>query len=91
MNPTELVKLLHGPYLAPHLRKGDCSFCLYRDCDVVITGWTDARISWPRCRALHHPRGGPGLLVNDELARSVRRESALALRQRELLGIPRAF
>jgi hypothetical protein len=58
-------RLLHGPYLAPRLRKGDRAFCIYRDADVVVTSWTDARIPWPRCRALHC-RGGSGLLVTDE-------------------------
>jgi hypothetical protein len=45
---------------------------------VVVTSWSDGRISWPRCRALGH-RGGSGLLVDDELARAVRSESAAAL------------
>jgi hypothetical protein len=45
---------------------------------VVITSWSDGRISWPRCRTLGH-RGGSGLLVDEELARAVRSESAAAL------------
>jgi hypothetical protein len=40
---------------------------------------TDARISWPRCRALGTHGGGSGILVDDELARAVRRESAAAV------------
>jgi hypothetical protein len=71
-------RLLHGPYSAPRLRKGARAFCLYRDADVVVTSWTDARIPWPRCRALHC-RGGSGLLVTDELVRAIRSESAAAL------------
>ena len=43
----ERVKLLFGPYKSPALRRGDRATCLYRDCDVRITGWTDARTSWP--------------------------------------------
>jgi hypothetical protein len=43
----ERMKLLYGPYKAPRLRRGDRGFCLFRDCDVIVTGWTDARISWP--------------------------------------------
>jgi hypothetical protein len=74
------VRLLHGPYLVPRLRRGDRAFCLYRDTDVVVTGWTDARISWPRCRPLDVPRTHPSLLVDDELARAVRQESAAAVR-----------
>jgi hypothetical protein len=74
------VKLLHGPYKAPRLRRGDRAFCLFRDGDVVVTGWTDARISCPRCRPLDVPRSHPSLLVNKELARAIRHESAAALR-----------
>jgi hypothetical protein len=47
---------------------------------VVITGWTAARISWPRCRALDGPGGGSGILLDEELARAVRCESAAAVR-----------
>jgi hypothetical protein len=42
-------RLLHGPYHAPTLRVGDRADCLMRG-TVVITSWTDACISWPRCR-----------------------------------------
>jgi hypothetical protein len=63
------VRLLHGPYEPPPLRQGARTTCLYRDADVVITGWSDGRISWPRCRALG-VRGGSGLLVCEELARA---------------------
>ena len=74
----ENAKLLFGPYTPPPLRKGEHTRCLYRDADVVITSWSDGRISWPRCRALGH-RGGSGLLVDDELARAITHESAAAL------------
>jgi hypothetical protein len=50
---TERVRLLHGPYRPPQLRRGDCVFCLYRDADVVVASWTDAPLPWPRCRASH--------------------------------------
>jgi hypothetical protein len=45
---------------------------------VVITGWTYARISWPRCR---RPvgRSHPSLLLDGELARAVRTEAAAAV------------
>jgi hypothetical protein len=36
------VRLLHGPYQPPPLRFGDRATCLFRDCDVVVTGGTDA-------------------------------------------------
>ena len=76
------VKLLHGPYKAPRLRRGDRAFCLFRDCDVIVAGWTDARISCPRCRPLDVPRSHPSLLVDEELVRAIRRESAAAIRFR---------
>jgi hypothetical protein len=73
-------KLLFGPYQAPALRRGDRAFCLLRDCDVVVTSWSAGRIPWPRCRPVDGYRGGGwGLLLDDELARAVRHESAAAV------------
>jgi hypothetical protein len=79
MTDRDRVKLMFGPYKAPPLRRGDRAFCLLRDCDVVITSWTDARIPWPRCRALDGTGGGSGLLLDEELARAVRHEAAGAV------------
>ena len=79
MKQSDRVRLLYGPYTPPALQRGDRAFCLFRDCTVVVTGWTDARISWPRCRALDGTGGGSGVLVNEELARAVRSESAAAI------------
>ena len=73
------IKLLFGPYRSPSLRRGDRAYCLFRDCLVVITSWTDAPIPWPRCRVLDGPGGGSGLLVDGELARAVCHESAAAV------------
>jgi hypothetical protein len=72
------VKLLHGPCRAPRLKVGDRADCLFRDCLVVVTGWTDAPISWPRGL----PVGGmghPSIVVTEELARAVRQEAAAAV------------
>src|SRR5262245_24977132 len=79
MKPADRAQLLFGPYRAPPLKRGDRAFCLFRDCYVVVTSWTDARIPWPRCRPLDRPLGGSGLLVDEELARAVRHESAAAV------------
>jgi hypothetical protein len=95
------VKLLHGPYEPPALKKGDRAFCLFRDADVIVTSWTAARIPWPRCRLAEGPGGGSGLLVDEEFARALRCESALAIKYwwgasqtsvwawRKALGVPR--
>ena len=79
MRDADRVQLLFGPYQAA-LKRGDRATCLFRDCDVVVTGWTDARISWPRCRPRDVPRSHPSLLVNEELAHAIRHESAAAIR-----------
>ena len=101
MTDRERVKLLFGPYRAPPLRRGDRAFCRVRDCEVAITGWSKAPMSWPRGYARsERPGGGTALLVDDELARAVRRESAAAVchwwgghttiaRWRRALGAPR--
>jgi hypothetical protein len=57
MTDRERVKLLFGSYQAPPLKRGDRAVCPFRACAVVITSWTDARIPWPRCRALDSPAG----------------------------------
>jgi hypothetical protein len=72
------VQLLFGPYKAPRLCLGERVHCLYRDRLVVVHGWTDAPLSWPTCRNAEG-RGRPGILVEEELARAIRHESALAL------------
>jgi hypothetical protein len=71
-------ELLFGPYRPPALKKGDRATCLDRDRDVVVTGWSAAPIGWPCCRV--PGRGGaPTLLVDEELGRAIRHESAEAL------------
>src|SRR5262245_24943754 len=80
MTDDERFRLLFGPYRAPPLRRGERALCLFRDALVVVTFWTAAPLPWPRCRALDGRGGGSGLLVEKELARAVRTESALAVR-----------
>jgi hypothetical protein len=72
------VKLLHGPYRAPRLRVGARAMCLYRDCLVVVTSWTDGLISWPRGLPVGR-MGHPSIVVTEELARAIRVESAAAI------------
>jgi hypothetical protein len=57
---------------------GEVTGCHYWDSDVVITGWSEVRTPWPMCK-LREGYGRPRLLVDDELARAIRTESAAAL------------
>jgi hypothetical protein len=70
-------RLFHAPYRPPRLHVGSRADCLMRG-TVVITSWTDAKISWPRCWPLEG-KSHPSLLVDDELARAVRTEAAAAV------------
>jgi hypothetical protein len=79
MRPGDRCRLLFGPYHPPALRHGDRVVCLFRDCDVVVTSWSNGRIAWPRCRVPDTPGGGSGLLVDAELVRAICHESAAAL------------
>lgn len=85
-----LPQLLAGPYRPPPLKRGNRAFCLYRNCDVVVTGWSAARIAWPRCRSLEQC-GGSGLLIDDELRRAILTESAEALKFRFGVGTNAAW
>jgi hypothetical protein len=76
---ADRLRLLFGPYRAPAMKRGDRPFCLVRDYPVVVIGWSDARIPWPRCLSLDPPRQGCGLLIDEELARAIRHESAVAV------------
>jgi len=78
--PSDRTKLLAGPYRPARLRKGARAFCYYRDTDIAITSWTNGRIPWPRGRALDLITGMPSYLVDEEMVRAIRNESAVALR-----------
>jgi hypothetical protein len=92
-------KLLYGPYRTPRVRVGEVLSCEYRDCDVIVTGFSDAPIPWPLGR--RRGRGARGLVVFGALAEAVRRESAQAVGHwfgvdtqtvwawRRALGVPR--
>src|SRR5713101_1478393 len=85
------IVVIAGPYTQPKFGRGGRTFCLYRDCDVKIISWTDAPIPWPRCRPVDSLKGQPGLLVDDELARAIRRapwqSSSGGVSARTLFGI----
>jgi hypothetical protein len=69
MTDRDRVQLLFGPYQVPPVKRGDRAFCFVRDREMVITGWSDAPLSWPRGYARpSKPAGGAALLVDDELA-----------------------
>jgi hypothetical protein len=69
---------LVGTYRTPKVRIGSVLSCEARDCDVIVTGHSDARIPWP----VGQPRargGRPGLVVFGGLAVAVRHESSRAV------------
>ena len=79
MTKPQSIPVLRGTYIPPALRRGDRTDCLVRDCMMVVTTWSDAPISWP-CGRPAGRRGGPlRLIVDEELARAVRQESAAAI------------
>src|SRR3954466_12705425 len=79
MTRLQSTPVLRGTYTPPALRPGDRADCLVRDFMMVLTTWSAAPIPWPRgCRPVQSP-GGPSLIVDEELARAVRQESAAAV------------
>jgi hypothetical protein len=76
---ADKAKLLFAPYQPPALKVGDRVFCLYRDAEAVVYDWSLAPIPWPLCYQAGNRGSGKGLLVDDELARAIRHESALAV------------
>lgn len=79
MTDDDHIRLLYGPYTLPALKEGDRAMCLYRDREVVIYDWSLSPISWPLCYPVGTRAAGKGLLVDEELARAVRVESAVAI------------
>ena len=66
-----------GTYRTPRVQIGRVLTCEARDCDVIVTGYSDARIPWPFGR---RPRlAAKALVVYGDLARAVRTESNQAV------------
>jgi hypothetical protein len=76
---VDKTRLLFAPYQPPALKRGDRFFCLYRDAEVVVYDWSLAPIPWPLCYHADRRGCGKGPLVDDELARAIRHESAVAV------------
>jgi Ni/Co efflux regulator RcnB len=77
VNDNDRIRLLFGPYKAPPLNRGDRVSCLFRDCEVIVTGWSDAPIPWPIGQ--RPGRGSRALVVLGGLADAVRLESNQAV------------
>src|SRR5262245_43424239 len=81
MNDADRFRLL-GTYRTPRVRVGCIMSCEARDWDVIVTGYSSARIPWPVGRTWdgHRQCGGtPGLVLFGALVQAVRRESNQAL------------
>lgn len=77
MNDSERYKL-HGKYKTPRFRMGSVLTCEYRDCDVVVVGYSDGRIPWPRGRKRGLGTRG-GFIVYGDLKKAIRTESNQAV------------
>lgn len=77
--PDPRTDLIGDPYTPPPAKLGRCAWCFLRRRTVVISGWTDAPIRWPRC-GVRGQHGGSGLLFTGDLIKAVQTESALALK-----------
>jgi hypothetical protein len=97
MIDSERVKLLYGPYRPPRCKVGENVTCEYHGREMVVSGMTDAPISWPQGRS----RNGLSVIVCGDLVRAIRTESAMAVayhwgvhsstvsKWRKALGVPR--
>jgi hypothetical protein len=78
---TAKTSLLFAPYRPPTLKVGDRILCLYRDAEVLVYDWSLAPVPWPLCYEVGKRGAGKGILVDEELARAIQHESALAIQQ----------
>src|SRR5215211_7931672 len=76
MRAADRFKLL-GTYRTPPVRVGRVLACEARDCDVIVTGYSDARIPWPLGR--RRGTSARSLVVSGDLERAVRAESNQAV------------
>jgi hypothetical protein len=76
MTPADHFHLF-GTYRTPRVRIGTVLWCEYRDCDVVVTRYTDAPLPWPVGQRKGTSDRGP--VVFGGLADAVRRESNQAV------------
>jgi len=76
MNAADRYHLL-GIYRTPRVRVGAVLSCEARDCDVIVTGYTDGPIPWPVGRRVGAKAVGP--VVYGGPARAVRTESNQAV------------
>jgi hypothetical protein len=78
MNDLDRFKLLFGPYRTPRFRYGERVLCDVRGL-VAVCGLSDASIPWLVCRGIGKSSGRTSLVVFDDLAIAIRRESAQAV------------
>jgi hypothetical protein len=71
--------LIAAPYTPPSVKIGQRIHCLFRDTLCKVSSLSDAPIIWPRVQPIGQ-RGGSGLLVDKELVRAIKTESAEALK-----------
>lgn len=72
---VDRLKLLHGPYVSPRVKRGDIVFCHLSDRDIMVGRMSDAPIQWP----LRLKRGRGSLILFGDLVRAVQFESAIAV------------
>jgi hypothetical protein len=76
MLDRDRFKLL-GTYATPRVRIGTVLSCEFRDCDVIVVGYTNGRIPWPVGR--RKGSSARTLVVYGGLADAVKKESNLAV------------
>ena len=73
---------LTGSYTPPRVRVGQSVRGRYRDAECRVTGFCDAPIRWPLAKVVGKRDGRAGPLVDGEMERVIRTESAVALAHR---------